>query len=374
MTARTAWRTLFPECDRATAIWLLLVVVLAGLTMLTFGRLSRYEIVPWPLPDDPAFATIADGTAPVRNGHGPPRGWEVEGDRARISVRDRVLHLRNDDPDRGVGIRQVWRLPDGDTRAFRVSATLASDNIRGTRRGFRVGEVTLTADRDIERRYFLNHHRLAGLRGTRPDGLYRTLFEFPRAAREVELAIRLRHATGELRVSDLRITALRERPAFATLRAALQAAWVVLLSIGCWLFWRGVDHRGSAYLLAFASAGGTALLLMPQGMRDAAVSVLSGLLPQALVIGDRLPSLGHFTVFAVAGALVRLSRRSDRWLGQLMLLIALAGLLELLQYLSELRAPTLDDWLVNAVGALAGWLVAALVLWRRQEGQLATQR
>jgi hypothetical protein len=374
MAGRAVWRAAVPECDRVTALWLLTVVALAALTLLTFARLGRYEITPSSLPEDPGFATISDGTAPARNGAGAIPGWEVEGDRNQITVRDGTLHLRNDDPSAGVGVRQVWRLPTEGARAFRVTATVASENIRGTRRGFRVGEVTLTSDRDIERRYFLSHHRLAGLRGTRPEGRYREIFEFPRATREIELAIRLRHATGELRVSDLRITALRERPAFAALRVALQVGWVLLLGCGCWLFWRGVDHRRSGYLLALAAAAGTALLLMPQGMRNAAITTVSELMPRVLVVGDRVAYIGHFLVFALAGGLVRLSRRGDRWPGQLALLVGLAGLLELLQYLSELRAPTLDDWLANALGAIAGWAVAALALWRRQEGQLATQR
>ena len=65
--------------------------------------------------------------------------------------------------------------------------------------------------------------------------------------RQVELAIRLRQATGELTVSDLELRALEERPLFRWISLGLQAAWAVMLAIGCWLFWRGVDHRPSAW-------------------------------------------------------------------------------------------------------------------------------
>ena len=46
----------------------------------------------------------------------------------------------------------------------------------------------------------------------------------------------------------------------------------------------------------------------------------------------------------------------------------------MLQFLAELRSPTLDDWATNALGALLGWLPAMAWLWWRQEGQFATQR
>ena len=84
--------------------------------------------------------------------------------------------------------------------------------------------------------------------------------------------------------------------------------------------------------------------------------------------------LGHVAIFAAAGLLVRLSRRGDPWLPQLALLLAFAGLSEVLQYLAEMRSPAQDDWAVNATGALAGWLVAMAWLRWRQEGQFATHR
>ena len=113
---------------------------------------------------------------------------------------------------------------------------------------------------------------------------------------------------------------------------------------------------------------------MPEGMRDSTLVRLADYLPRKLGSIDALSYLGHFLIFAVAGFLLRLSRRADPWLPQLLLLVGLAGLSELLQFLAELRTPTLDDWATNALGAVLGWLPALAWLWWRQEGQFATQR
>ena len=71
---------------------------------------------------------------------------------------------------------------------------------------------------------------------------------------------------------------------------------------------------------------------------------------------------------------MRLSRRREPWLPQLALLIGLAGLSEVLQFLAELRSPALGDWLTNALGALARLGGGQAWLWWRQDGQFATQR
>jgi hypothetical protein len=341
--------------------------VLAATTLLVFGELRRYNLEPVPWPIDPRFERLAAGTAAT-----PPPGWQVEGDPRGVAVRDGTLRLRSDDPSSIVGVRQRWRLgPDG-PRAFRLAATVSAQAIEGAR----AGEVSLVADADVGRGDLAAVHQLAALGGTRAPARYVAQFEFPRETREIELAIRLRHARGTLSVRDLQLVALRERWLVRAGRALLQPFWAVTLIAGCWLFARGVDGRRSALLLAGAGSGGLVLLLLPQTWRNAVIEPLAGLVPGHLVSTEQLGDLGHFAIFAVAGLLVRLSRRRDPWWAQLLLLIGLAGLSELLQHLAELRAPTLADGLTNAAGALVGWLPA--VWWvrrrRRQEGQLATQR
>ena len=113
---------------------------------------------------------------------------------------------------------------------------------------------------------------------------------------------------------------------------------------------------------------------MPESLRARSLDALTVLLPYRLVASDVMAAAGHFLIFVATGLLVRLSRRGDAWPIQLALLIGLAGLSELLQHFAELRTPTLDDWVTNALGAVLGWALASAWLRWRQEGQLATQR
>ena len=116
--------------------WLVAVAFLSAATLLAFTHLRQFEPVAVPWPFDPAFATVAEGTAAGRSA----AGWEIEGDRSRIAVENGTLRLRNDDSEAGVGVRQIWRLEPGGPRVFRLSATVASEAIHGIRRGLRVGD------------------------------------------------------------------------------------------------------------------------------------------------------------------------------------------------------------------------------------------
>jgi hypothetical protein len=374
MSAQARWRAALPACDTATLVWLAAATLLAALTLVAFSHLRQFDQVESPWPFDPGFATLADGSAPVRAPGEEPAGWQVEGARSAIVVTDGVLRLRNDDPEAGVGVRQVWHLQPGGPRTFKLAADVGSENIRGGRKGFRVGEITLVADRDMARPYFLNMHRLARRDSTRPMDRFVATFHFGQQAERAELAIRLRHATGELKVANLKLIAMGERVLFRQVRLGLAIAWAAVMAAGLYLFGRGIDHRRSAAALGVAGIAGAGLLLMPENLRERVLEGVARFIPYHLVASDFLAAAGHFLIFTAAGLLVRLSRRGDPWAGQLALLVALAGLLELLQYFAELRTPTLDDWVTNAMGAILGWSLGMAWLWWRQDGQFATQR
>mgnify|MGYP000346568962 CR=1 FL=1 len=96
--------------------------------------------------------------------------------------------------------------------------------------------------------------------------------------------------------------------------------------------------------------------------------------PAPLAGTEPLADLGHLTIFAAMGCFLRLGRRADPWPAQLLLLVALGGMAEILQYLAVMRSSSLGDWAANAAGGLVGWLLALAWLAWRQEGQFATQR
>ena len=371
--ASRPWR--IAGCDPATAAWLAWSLLLVAATLLAFTQLRQFQTAATPWPFDPTFATIASGAAPLRTQDvpAPAAGWEIEGPASGISVAGGTLRLRNLEPESGVGVRQIWRLDPNGPRVFHLAATVGSEGIVGGGPGFKVGEVTLVADGDIQRAYFHPMHRLANLRGSHAPARYVATFRFPSGAQLVELAVRLRHATGELSVSGLELRALELRPGMRWFILALQVGWGMTLAAGCLLFVRGVDHARSGLALVVAAGTGLLLLMMPEGMQDSTVTRLTDLLPRRLLADDAVAVAGHFTIFAVAGLLVRLSRRREAWLPQVALLIGLAGLSEVLQFLAELRSPALGDWLTNALGALQGWAVGQVWLWWRQDGQFATQ-
>lgn len=340
----------------AGLLWAAVVAALAAATLFVFTDLRRYNLGPPPFAYDPGFDRLATG------------GWEIEGDRAAVSVEGGTLRLRNGLPGASLALRQAWPLPAGGPHAFRVAATVATSEVAGGR-----AEVAFLADADIRRGQLHAFHQLAVLRGSTAPARYVARFEFPGTAREAALVIRLTHATGELTLRDVEIRALEERALVVAGRAVLQAGWGLALLCGCWLFWRGVDSPRAAVALAAAAGAGLVLLLLPQAGRNAIIDPLTASLPGGLLDGEAVGDLGHLAIFAAAGLLVRLSRRREPAARQLPLLIVLAGVAELLQFLTELREPDWDDWATNVLGALAGWLPA--VLWVRfQEGQFATQR
>ena len=136
-----------------------------------------------------------------------------------------------------------WR-QDG-PRTFRLSATVASDAIAGHAQRLS-GRRDLAGRRRGHRAVLLPPAAPAG-RAARHQARRRSMSTssgFPSAARQVELAIRLRHATGELRVVEPapggagRAALVRRGP-----RRACRSPGPCCWSPACWLFGRGVDHR-----------------------------------------------------------------------------------------------------------------------------------
>ena len=125
-----------------------------------------------------------------------------------------------------------------------------------------------------------------------------------------------------------------------------------------------------ATALVACGAAGLFLVVMPHELRVILTERVSRDFDEIL-LPETIAKIGHSSSSLLAG-LVRLSRPSDPRPLQLLALVAAAGLGELLQFMADLRQPALFDWLVNAGGAVTGWLLARL--WPGPgQGQLATQ-
>ena len=192
MSAQASWTEALTRCGRVTA-------GLVGDRIPARGSdavgVRRDEPVPKgrrALAVRPGFATIAAGAAPSRaeGTPAPAAGWEVEGPRHRCHRHERRPAPADDDP-------QGWRrgtaalaARPGTARAPSSSRTpSAATNIAGGRPGFKVGEITLVADGDIQRTFFHPMHRLANLRGSRPPMRYVAHLQVPQRGR----ARRARH-------------------------------------------------------------------------------------------------------------------------------------------------------------------------------------
>ena len=145
-------------------------------------------------------------------------------------------------------MRQIWRLDPNGPRVFHLAATVGSEGIIGGGPGFKRRRGHLVADGDIQRAYFHPMHRVANLRGSHAPARYVATFRFPSGAQLVELAVRLRHATGELSVSGLELRALELRPGMRWFILALQVGWGMTLAAGCCCSCAGSITRAAAWL------------------------------------------------------------------------------------------------------------------------------
>lgn len=334
-----AWRR--PAVRRLAAATLAVVAV----TVALHGGVDRFRPDARDWVANPGFAVAAGGEV---------AGWEREGPAgAVVADGDGTVRLTNRDPEGGVGLRQVLRRAPGDAALFELSATVAAEGIAGGRKGWWPGRVTLAVPEpgglargaDVE---------LATVRGTRPGETYYRRFEVDADAPEVELALRLRLATGTLVVADLRVGALVEPPWFGTASRVLGVAWALLFAAWLALALRGVAGRGNKAALAALSAGGAALLLLPHGARDRLLDYPGEILLGDLVERESVGQAGHFVLFLALGWLARRLRPRDPVALQLLVLGLAGGAGELAQLLADGRRPTLADWAINASGAALG--------------------
>jgi hypothetical protein len=339
---------------RAVTLALLACTLLvAALTGALYGLADRYE------PDGRAWLANP-GFAPDPAGR--PAGWEIEGPPGAVqALAGGGVRLTNLDPAGRVGLRQVLRRERGDASVFDLAAVVASEGIAGGRPGWRPGRVTLAVDgEDDEVRG--RHVELANVRGSSPPRVHQRRFTFGARIGAVELALRLRTATGSLVVRDLSITGLVERPGFRAAAWALRAAWAGLFAGWLWLGLRGLRRPGGRLVLGASATGAALLLLLPVDLRHALTEEVSRKLLGGLVSAETAGQVGHVAIFLTLGWLVRWLRPRDPLPLSLAALTFAAGAAELAQFLADARQPSADDWACNALGAALGvglaWLAS----------------
>jgi hypothetical protein len=200
---------------------------------------------------------------------------------------------------------------------------------------------------------------LATVTGTTSRQRYEGIFEMPGLVPRAMLGIELAYATGSMRVADLELTRLEELPVFRLAASILVAGWSLL---GFWVVekvYRSV--RSSvirSWLLATAGVLGAGLL-MPSLLRQALIDGFSRGLGLELANPD---ALGHGLAFALLALLLRCGRSRDPLGLHLACWLLLAMATEVVQLFTPDRDPEFGDWLVDAIGASTGLLIAELGL------------
>ncbi len=344
---------------RERGAWVALLaaaLLVAAATVWTYGWLDRYQ------PDgrgwlpEPAFAS----------------GWEVEGPLGAVVTDRGTARLTNTDPEGGVGLRRLLRRVPGDAAVFDLSAVVSTDGLSGGRPRWRGGRVTFSERSRGERmgdQGSVSFPRgrnveLANIRENRAPALYRKRFVIGSDTPAVELAIRLRHASGTLTVSDLRIEGHVERPAFRLAAASLRIGWTLLFLSGLVLTLRRIHGtRRRAVMTALALAG-AAIVLTPHSLRETITDFASDDLLGGAVGPETAAGIGHFWLFLALGFATRMLRPRDRLSLQLVALVLLAGASELAQLMADARNPSLADWAADGLGAVVGlvaaWLAARI--------------
>jgi hypothetical protein len=187
---------------------------------------------------------------------------------------------------------------------------VGSEGIAGGQPGWRPGRVTLAeanGDDDVRG----GKVELARVRGTSQPRPYRERFAFGSRTGAVELALRLRTATGSLVVRDVSITGYVERPGFRVAAWGLRAAWAALFAGWLWLGLRGLARPADRLVLGMSATGAAFLLLLPVNLRHALTEEVSGRLLGGLVGADTAGQLGHVAIFLAVGWLARWFKPRD---------------------------------------------------------------
>jgi hypothetical protein len=340
-------RRAFDPGHRATMMWLALVALCALATYVVFVLLDPYDPTEERLVGG-AFATTADLDA-----------WTVKAPPGAVRIENNSLLLETTPERRNAMLSQTVPIKPGDA-AYRLSALVRIVGVEPGPKRFHLARIYV-AGRDAEDTPIaFSRSALVRDSGTHPWEWRETVATVGEGAVAAMTVLRLHNAVGRLEVRDLSLVALKLSATFRGLRIAVAAAWAIVLVCGAWRFAGRVQNRRLLVVLSLAAFGGLVLLLAPEYLRTAAI------LPVAVLTGGALgtegiSTLGHFAIFTVLALLTRVTAPHGRARLQLLVLLALAGVTELLQFLAVDRSPSVEDWAVNGIGVVAGLATAELL-------------
>jgi hypothetical protein len=344
---RTGWRRWLDGVRRWRMVVLAITTTLALVlgTIVTFLDLPRYQLPGRPVLDN------ADFTAGFR-------GWQIEGSVGLDESEAGAARLENRDPGTSALLRRTINLPPGRT-SLRLAIGIATTAVipgDASWQAARVYLVQKTADGRLD---WNQPHMLAVVTGTTSRQRYEGIFEMPGSVPRAMLGIELAYATGSMWIADLELAQLEERPVFRLAASVLVAGWSLL---GFWVVERVYRSIRSPVIRRWllATAGVLAAgLFMPSLLRQALIDGLGRGFGFELANPD---AVGHGLVFGVLALLLRCGRSHDPLGLHLACWLLLAMATEIVQLFTPDRDPELGDWLVDAIGASLGLLIAEIGL------------
>jgi hypothetical protein len=344
---RTGWRRWLDGVRRWRMVVLAITTTLALIlgTIVTFLDLPRYQLPGQPILDNADFGAGF-------------RGWQVEGLVSLDESEPGAARLQNRDPEASAFLRRTIDLPPGRT-SLRLAIDLATTGVTPGDASWKAARVYLV-QKTADGRYDWNRpHMLAVVAGTTSRQRYEGIFEMPGTVPRAMLGIELAYATGSMRIADLELAQLEEQPTFRLAASVLVAGWSLL---GFWAVesvYRSIrSSMIRSWLLATAGVL-AASLLMPSLLRQALIDGLGRGLGFELANPD---AVGHGLVFGLLALLLRCGRSRDPLGLHLACWLLLAMATEIVQLFTPDRDPELGDWLVDAIGASLGLLVAEIGL------------
>jgi VanZ family protein len=345
---RSRRRIRWLESIRRWRVVVLAVVTTLALilgTIVTFLDLQRYALPGRPVLDNADFGAGF-------------RGWQVEGLVTQDETEAGAVRLQNRNPETPAFLRRTIELPPGRT-SLRLAIDVATAGVTPGDEAWKAARVYLVQKTADDRYDWNQPHMLALLTGTTSRQRYEGIFEMPGSVSRAMLGIELAYATGSMRIADLELTRLEELPVFRLAASILVAGWSLL---GLWVVeqvYRSIRSSAIRRWLLPAAGALAAGLFMPSLLRQALIDGLGRGLGLELTNPD---ALGHGLVFGLLALLLRCGRSRDPLGLHLACWLLLAMATEVVQLFTPDRDPEFGDWLVDAIGASLGLLIAELGL------------
>ncbi len=344
--------TLDGDALRALTIGVGAAVLLALLTIVTFGYMPRYQ------PDGRPVLDNAD----FREGF---QGWQIDG---LVTLDEAELGhaiLQNLDRTREVYIRRTIPLPDGPT-SLRLRADVATSRVEHGPEPWQTARIYLVPETADGTRLWNQPHQLVNLVGTTPRQHFETIFDVSGTVPAVMLGIELPFTTGRMEIAHLGVSIVDERTPFRLAAALLVCGWSLLAFRVTSGVYRSIHIPLVRHWLLGTLAVLVIGLFIPALLRQQLIDRL------ATGFGWRLPdpdAFGHAVVFGLLALLVRIGRPRDPLLVHCSCWLLVGAVAEVLQLLTPDRAPAAGDWLIAAIGSTLGLGLAeiGLLIQRRLE-------